>query len=646
MITLFEKFLFTGDYLPINETKKEGEKILLDFLKNQKVISFIEDKDKKIEKDEKGNLKYNILINDEFIKIKAEFDKICQKLNNKPNYIPVFIKFYTEGVDINRLFEMFDYLNANKYILDILPKNIVEYENFEDLEDDITTAKHDYKFNKIIKDLYPEMREPLIAAANKNHDIKNIIVDFADKLDKDKKKVAELNKTENITDPEKMHKVSFPPLKYFINLPINNNDMIREFIGMVKDYLQNDLGGEKDKVMAIVKKFGNKVKVVYDDHNVLVLNTEDRLAVKALGSQKWCIVYSDSHFENYCGAKTMNTQYIIYNFNVIPSSNYSLFGITIDKEGNEPSSGERQNKANISVPYDEILKLLELPEGILVPKPEFKKLGDFLKAVKNNDIKTIKKMIMSIDRTFPQYSEAISTSIENKNEEIFNLLMSVNLNFSENEFAESLNSDFKKGIDYGFKNNIPLNANTDRTSNLISKVYEFDYNTIYKYLSSTKNLEIIDGVINSNYSDLEKLNILKLKYNENNIINAKAEIELFFLKMIRTPEQIAFDEANYYVLFTLKNNKLDRIIVEDRYSMDYKNMSIVLTQISDKCYVSTIPNSYVLKVLKDNKLELKDLETTDFREILAAKINSDPKALNNLIKTKKEVKIKEKKKEE
>ncbi|MFW6226419.1 MAG: hypothetical protein ACOC3V_05630 [bacterium] len=129
-----------------------------------------------------------------------------------------------------------------------------------------------------------------------------------------------------------------------------------------------------------------------------------------MGSQNWCIVYSpDTYGERYFGKSTFNTQYIIFNFNLPASSSNSMFGLTLDVDG-EIKHGGSQNKLNQSVSLENIKELTGIPDDVLVPNPKYVKI--------KNMIEMIHGIFVKKDSDFRHLSYFIKKNIKEGDESI------------------------------------------------------------------------------------------------------------------------------------------------------------------------------------------------------------------------------------
>lgn len=74
------------------------------------------------------------------------------------------------------------------------------------------------------------------------------------------------------------------------------------------------------------------IDILSKDNNTVILQINNFEQSSAIGSASWCICSSVTYFNSYTSNESK--QYFIFDFNKDKSSNESLIGITLDKEGN------------------------------------------------------------------------------------------------------------------------------------------------------------------------------------------------------------------------------------------------------------------------------------------------------------------------
>ena len=279
---------------------------------------------------------------------KERFETIKKLLKSNPNYIGLFTKFYfgpekipIKVMDDDKYFTsltgLLNLINKQTNLGTFLPKDIIKYDTFEELSDDITTAQDDIVINNFYKNMYSNLRNDINL---KDETTRNTILSYA-KLDDEAKK----SMTPMITYRKKSG---------------------QDYIDDLTEFVET-LGSSKEAIKKKIEDLGNKVEVVYDNNNVLAVRTFDKKAIKELGSKRWCIVYAqDQYYNSYCSPLRDMTQYIIFDFNKPSTDNNSLFGVSINADG-QARNGASQNKANNYVPLEKILTQTNIPKELIVP---------------------------------------------------------------------------------------------------------------------------------------------------------------------------------------------------------------------------------------------------------------------------------------
>jgi len=317
-------------------------------------------------------------------KTDKNYNDIIKPLKNLPNLIGKFVHFhYIDNVPMDNIKNVINWILNNRQSIPQLPNNILNYNDFEKLEDDIQKLNREQTIKRFYNSLYRSMKDQI------------------DKLE-DKSKFNDL--AYNFMKLPKELKDNFTPLKYFEA----NNISIDDFMNALNSYIENNtVNSDKGSILNKIKEFKNNLKIVYDKNNVLVIQSNDKQVIKEIGSKSWCIVYSNDYYqERYFGYGRGNTQYIIFNFNLPSSSANSMFGITIDENG-KTIYGACQDKYNNGKHLQEILDITEIPENIIKPDKDILKekekynefirtlkedsLVDILNYIKNNNIKNIDK---------------------------------------------------------------------------------------------------------------------------------------------------------------------------------------------------------------------------------------------------------------
>lgn len=274
----------------------------------------------------------------------SDFEKISDLLSKNPNYIYQFTKFrYQENIPMDDIEKVIDVIRNNKNVIKLLKKNLIDYVKFEELIDDITDANYKAIVNKFLTEAiwYKSFRKKLKDYLSEMPQKSNVIIEFL-KIEND------------------LQKEFLATLKYYKM----NNVSADSFLDEMENFVEKKSLRSEDVIKKIKAK-GDKLNIVYNKDNVIIITTRDRDVVKEFGSQKWCIVYSDNYFGSYIGSKA-NQQYICLNLN-LPNSNYnSLFGVTVDPNGNI-SYGARQDLNNTGRDMEYIVKSLGVGGEIFKP---------------------------------------------------------------------------------------------------------------------------------------------------------------------------------------------------------------------------------------------------------------------------------------
>jgi len=284
--------------------------------------------------------------------INGWYEQIKDLLKNNINYMGLFVKFFftankdhevlpVKKGDDDKYFDsltgLLKLIKNQTNLGDFLPKPIVQYNTFEELSDDITTAQDDIVINNFYKNIYSNLRSDINI---KDVATRNTILSYA-KLDDETKK-------------------SMTPMVSY------RKKSGQDYINDLSEFVET-LGSSKEAIKKKIESLGNAVETVYDKDNIIVVRTFDKNAIKELGSKRWCIVYAqDSYYNSYCSPLRDMTQYIVFDFNKPSTDNNSLFGLSVDSS-NTVRNGSSQNKANNYVSREEILKQTGIPDNIIVP---------------------------------------------------------------------------------------------------------------------------------------------------------------------------------------------------------------------------------------------------------------------------------------
>jgi ankyrin repeat protein len=259
-----------------------------------------------------------------------KFQEIRDLLGDKLGWAQMFTYLYfKERTDISELKGIFDDLITYGDLLNKLRRPISNYidanitNNTEQLIDDIEDIKRYRKLKKFIDEFNSDLKRDY---ANSPKFFKDKLMDIAgafDELGKD-------NDTNRI-DFEKQRTIQ----KRFFD-KIGRYKTIRELTAGAELFLKSESNADVVKFYEAIdkcnKKYGDYgVKVMYDDGGLLIMEVKSFAACKDLFSNtSWCIAQYLGQWNSYVGGDDVYTkQYSIINFNLAPSNNESIIGITI-----------------------------------------------------------------------------------------------------------------------------------------------------------------------------------------------------------------------------------------------------------------------------------------------------------------------------
>ena len=80
-----------------------------------------------------------------------DYKEILKLLNRLPNLIGKFVYFrYVDNVSMESIEEIIKWIISNRQIINLLPKNIINYNSFENLDDDIQKLNRDQLLKNFI----------------------------------------------------------------------------------------------------------------------------------------------------------------------------------------------------------------------------------------------------------------------------------------------------------------------------------------------------------------------------------------------------------------------------------------------------------------------------------------------------------------
>jgi len=294
-----------------------------------------------------------------------QFIQIREMLGNKRlGWSPIFTYlFFKENVSMEELRQIFADMNKNHDLLNRLRRNINNYidtnipNNAEHLIDDLEDIKRYRKLKKFIDEFNSELKRDYADAPKY---FKDRLIDIATAFD-------DLGKDEDSgkIDPKLQRSIQ----KRFFD-KIARYKTVRELVAAAESFLKAEANaGIANFYRAIDntnRKYGDYgAKVLYDESNLLIIEIKSFAACKELFSNtSWCIAQYLGQWDSYVGGENVyNKQYAIINFNLPPSDNKSIIGITI-----EPKQRVRachlKNDANAASTFHSIFNQFESDLGL------------------------------------------------------------------------------------------------------------------------------------------------------------------------------------------------------------------------------------------------------------------------------------------
>jgi hypothetical protein len=312
----------------------------------------------------------------------AKYINLKNHLSNTPNYLGVFTKFLVEEkIDIQELKDIHYWLTSVGWV-NKLPKNPLEYNDFESLKDDIMNLEVERKANKIIseltssqkvliKKLSKEELEELNHLASKVYDLKYLNI-FRQKISKYK-----------TVDEIKNYMIDF----------IKQYDGDITYQTMIKKILSVD---------------GAEIVYRNEDDAIIVANIKTFEASKKLGSSSWCISNGISSWKNYV-TETLNKQYFIWDFNYQSHQPEFMLGVTI-KQNNDIYAMHDMHDSSISLNDFPLITDL-ISKGILKPVSKNEIVEIYQQIISDN-----KKFYETNDEKYTIYAEALRKYLISENE--------------------------------------------------------------------------------------------------------------------------------------------------------------------------------------------------------------------------------------
>ncbi len=293
-----------------------------------------------------------------------KFAEIRNLLGDKLGYAQLFT--YLHIKELTPMEELKNILSGLIEYSDLLPKlrrpisNYIDpniSNNAEQIVDDIEELKRWRKLKKFIDEFTSDLKKDYSTSPPF---FKNKLVDIAaafDELGKD----SESGKI----DAEKQRSIQ----KRFFD-KIRRYKTVRELIAAAELFLKSEANADTSKFYLAIencnKKYGSYgVNVLYDEGGLIIMEVKSFSACKELFSNtSWCIASSLHQWNSYVGGDTVFTkQYSIMNFNLPPSEDKSIVGITIEP-GQKVRACHLKSDANAMGTFRQIFNQFEKELGL------------------------------------------------------------------------------------------------------------------------------------------------------------------------------------------------------------------------------------------------------------------------------------------
>lgn len=621
-----------GDVLNINDLTEEQKSKVLEIIKNTKLNDV----------DLKG-LENNPL----FLSVK-------KMLGDKVGFTYLFTYLaMEEKIPLNELQILFKQIIEFKDSLDKLRRPISNYidknitNNGEQLVDDLENISRSRKSQKFVNELDSDLKSEY---RNSSPVIKKKIEDIAFAFD-------ELGKDSGGSDDEKIkiklstQKRFFSKIKRYkdLNSLINGAEL---FIKSESNSSSSKFYNQIDKCNELYGKFG--ARIVFDDDNILILELLSFPACKMLCSNtSWCISTSDYQWNKYVGGDSVFTrQYAIYNYNLSPTDNNSIIGITINSDKSIRAC-HAKNDSGISSTCKSIFNSFESKVGLpkntiwdlLEPMSESDKKKKQLRIIANKEVIKPNKSMAEIKKYVLEDGADVNTNncvvlqnaVKESNLEKVEFLLKIGANPNLNkEIIENCKSDPREDKDSPKnKKNFAiikiLVENGGKITNNVYKNFNSDYDAIEFFLKKGYHPDGMEENGKKSYNPIrtaikmDRLDIIKLllKYGSTafsdpeRVVASRVPFEYCKYDIINYlfTEGIFINNWDENLKFVVHNYEIspeDKIKMVD-YILDHISKKKVTIKNNGLFILSNIENDKnkdydpaKMKALKESKEDLRD----------------------------------------
>jgi len=294
-----------------------------------------------------------------------DFLRIKDMVRETPNWTYLFVKFlFEDEVSFEDLQSLYNRLKEYRQNLNELPMSVEKYANivpddkdqrtgYERLLDGITQIG----LNRIAKKFVDKLPGEFTVTNKQAKDYGQTVPSMKDEYRRSPNSIKQ--KVANIS--QSLIELGDDKFNFFIT-KIKRYRNLNEVINAANNYIKaSNIDGQQKFISALIetnKKYGenNGAEVVFDENNILIILVKSFQANVALNSNtQHCIKDSQGMWDTYVGDKYFNNQYYIYNFNLSPSDNYSVIGITIEP-GQNIRAAHAKNDASVSSSFKSIMK--------------------------------------------------------------------------------------------------------------------------------------------------------------------------------------------------------------------------------------------------------------------------------------------------
>jgi hypothetical protein len=231
--------------------------------------------------------------------IYQEIKKELLSVFNNLNYLGLMTKyFFEQDVSLQEIKDLLPWLKQNSSKLSNQP---LSYKNFEELKDEIIQIDNNQKVKTVLK-ILPSKLKKLVSLNDEKFKELSISIFELSLIEELSQKISSVNTRDGLID------------------------RMKDFIDKnTKKYNLNSL-------TKFIKQTNSKVLKVDTEEKLVLAEIHDYKASKKLGSNNWCISYSENNWNSYTGGT--NRQFFVWNLQEEPINKNYLIGFTVDQFGN------------------------------------------------------------------------------------------------------------------------------------------------------------------------------------------------------------------------------------------------------------------------------------------------------------------------